>query len=187
MSKEIGMSLADFDSSQLTRGKPKWFEALWLIFSLVVVQSRLPWPSCVRKTILVMFGATIGKGFVCRESVYIHFPWKLSIGDNVWLGARTYIHNLEPVSIGSNTSVAHDVFITTGGHDIKQKNFPFKNLSTTVGSSVWLASRCMLLAGANVGDGAVVAAGSVVTKPVPPFQVVGGSPAKVITKRSIEQ
>jgi putative colanic acid biosynthesis acetyltransferase WcaF len=179
--------LGSFDKKQLNRGRPRYVELLWLIVSYAVVQSRFPWPSKVRKVCLTLFGARIGDNFVCRESIYVHFPWKLEVGDSVWLGTGTYLHNLEKITIGSNTSIAHEVFISTGGHDISLSTFPFKNSPVVIGSSVWLASRSTILAGVEVGDGSVVAAGSVVTKSIPPWQVVAGCPAKTISSRKIER
>ena len=180
------MLLNTFDKTPLDRGKSRFVELLWLIVSCSIVQSRIPWPSKVRKVCLTLFGAKIGDNFVCRESIYVHFPWKLKIGDCVWLGAGTYLHNLLEITIGSNTSVSHQVFISTGGHDIKSSSFPFKNAPVVIGSSVWIASRSTILAGVEVGDGSVVAAGSVVTKSIPPWQVVAGCPAKAISSREIE-
>ena len=178
--------LSSFDKTQLNRGRPRYVELLWLIVSFTFVQSRFPWPSKVRKVCLTLFGAQIGDNFVCRESIYVHFPWKLIIGNNVWLGAGAYLHNLEKIVIGSNTSIGHQVFVTTGSHDITLKNFPYKNSSVDVGSSVFLASRSVILPGVQIGEGSVVAAGAVVTKSVPPWLIVGGSPAKEIGSRRIQ-
>jgi putative colanic acid biosynthesis acetyltransferase WcaF len=178
--------LSNFDKNQLDRGRPRFVEMVWLVVSYAIVQSRFPWPSIVRKTCLTLFGAKIGNDFVCRESLYVHFPWKLIIGDNVWLGTNTYLHNLEVIVIGSNTSIGHQVFISTGSHDITLSDFPYKNAPVKVGSSVFLASRSVVLAGVEIGDGSVVAAGAVVTKTVPAWQVVAGCPAKTISIRKIE-
>jgi len=178
--------LTNFDKTPLDRGRSRFIEILWLIVSCVIVQSRFPWPSKIRKLCLTLFGAKIGRNFVCRESLYVHFPWKLKIADNVWLGANAYLHNLEEIVIGSNTSIGHQVFISTGSHDITLPEFPYKNSPVRVGSSVFLASRSVVLAGVEVGDGSVVAAGSVVTKSVPTWQVVAGCPAKTISTRKIK-
>ncbi|ELN8649222.1 CatB-related O-acetyltransferase [Escherichia coli] len=58
-----------------------------------------------------------------------------------------------------------------------------KDLDVIIGHDVWIGSRCTILAGVNIGTGAIIAAGSVVTKDVPPYAIVGGVPAKVIRYR----
>lgn len=181
------MLLTNFDKTQLDRGRSRLVEVLWLLVSCTIVQSRIPLPSSIRKTCLTVFGAQIGNNFVCRESIYVHFPWKLIIGDNVWLGAGAYIHNLDHLVIGSNTSIGHQVFVTTGSHDITLKSFPYKNSPVEIGSSVFLASRCVILPGVKVGEGSVVAAGAVVSKSVSSWQIVAGTPAKAIGSRRIEE
>ena len=58
-----------------------------------------------------------------------------------------------------------------------------KKISIEIGNDVWIGSRATILEGVNIGDGVVVAAGAVVTKNVPPYAIVGGVPAKVISYR----
>lgn len=180
------VDLSTFKPTGLDRGRPKFVEALWMIVKLLIVQSRLPWPSYVRRAALVAFGAKIGTGFYIRPSVNIHFPWKLHIGDNVWIGEGCTILNLEKVTIGSNTALAHEVYISTGNHDIKKTDFPYANKPVIVESYIWIGTRAYISAGVKVKSGAVVAAGSVVTKDVDPWTIVGGVPARKLGERSLE-
>ena len=64
------------------------------------------------------------------------------------------------------------------GIDFKEENYPVK-----IGHGVWIARRCMVMDGVTIGDGAIVAAGAIVTKDVPPYAVVGGVPAKILKYR----
>ena len=58
-----------------------------------------------------------------------------------------------------------------------------KTRPITIGDDVWIGSRVIILGGVNVGNGAVIGAGSVVTHDVPPYSVVGGNPARIIKSR----
>jgi hypothetical protein len=66
-------------------------------------------------------------------------------------------------------------------------DYPVPTGDTIVGSDVWTMENCLILAGVKLGDGAFVAAGSVVTKDVPPYAIVGGNPAKLIRYRFSEE
>jgi acetyltransferase-like isoleucine patch superfamily enzyme len=105
-----------------------------------------------------------------------------------------------PVEIGAFCSIAHDVmFMCQGDHPIETAStFPLQHqlfrtrqsleyLRTKgpilVGNDVWIGRRSIILSGITIGDGAVIAAGSVVTKDVPAYAVVGGNPARIIKNR----
>lgn len=181
------VDLSTFTGAGLDRGRSKGVEALWWIAKLTIVQSRIPWPSAIRRMALRAFGAKIGKGFYIRPSVNIHFPWKLTIGDNVWIGEGCTILNLEPVEIHSNVALAHEVYVSTGNHNIFDQNFSYKNGPVIIHSGAWLASRCFVGSGTTVGEGAVVAAGAVVVQDVLPWTIVGGVPATAIGHRTIQE
>ena len=105
------------------------------------------------------------------------------------------------LKIGRYTSIAHGVTVMLGGNHRTDwiTTYPFaaigkpqvrhiKDHTTTkgdvaIGSDVWLGRECMIMSGVTIGDGAVVAARSVVTKDVEPYTIVGGNPAKAIRKR----
>ena len=105
-----------------------------------------------------------------------------------------------PVSIGAFCSIAPGViFMCQGNHPMdtastfhfQHRRFKTKTLleylethgPITVGNDVWIGMRAMIMSGVTIGNGAVVAAGSVVTRDVEPYTVVGGAPAKVIKRR----
>ncbi len=93
------------------------------------------------------------------------------------------------VQVGSYVMFAPRVIITGSDHDITVSNMPMyftkrpELKNTVIGDDVWLGARTIVMAGVSIGDGSVVAAGSVVTKNVEPYTVVGGVPAKLIRKR----
>ncbi|MGV9860913.1 putative colanic acid biosynthesis acetyltransferase [Gordonia sp. NPDC003425] len=163
-------SLRDFTGRGYDKGRPFSIQALWMLIRSPL--SRWWVPNRVRIGVLRAFGARIGKGTLIRHDVRIHWPWKLEIGDDTWIGERAWILNLEPVIIGSNTCISQDVLLCTGSHDRKSSSFEFDNGAIVVDDSVWVAIRATVLRGVTLGEGAVIGATALVARDVPPGGVV---------------
>ena len=103
----------------------------------------------------------------------------VKIGDNVAIGDRTEIHAGDCVTIGDGSIISWDCCIMDRDyHKIESETEVLKPV--TIGKNVWIGCHCLILKGVTVGDGAVVAAGSVVTSDVPPKTIVGGNPARIL-------
>ena len=106
----------------------------------------------------------------------------LKIGSNSYIGDRTEIHAGERVTIGDGCVIAWDCNIMDRDyHKLDSEAESYKPV--TIGDHVWIGCRCLILKGVTIGDGAVVAAGSVVTHDVPEGSLVGGNPAKIIKEK----
>lgn len=167
----------------LTRGRPRWFEALWYLCKVTFFLPPIPWPSSLRRRLLIRFGARVGSDLYIRPGVNVHFPWKLEIGSNCWIGEGTVILNLESVTIGNHVALAHQVYLAAAGHDIRSRTMAYCNAPITIGDGCWIATRAYVGPGVTVGKYAVVAAGAIVVKDVLPRTVVGGNPAMEIGQR----
>lgn len=86
--------------------------------------------------------------------------------------------------IGENVDIAIDVKVWTLQHDIKSRQHTTIGKDVIIEQNVWIASNAIILPGVTIGEGAVVASGAVVTKDVAPYDVVGGVPAKVVSRRT---
>lgn len=179
------IDLSQFRPTGLDRGRGRTTEILWWVVKLCFIQSSFPWPMRFKRAILRAFGATIGSGFYIRPRVNIHFPWKLTCGDNVWIGESTTILNLEQVELESNVALAHEVYIAAAGHDVNDPLFSYANAPVLVQTGAWLATRSYVGPGVTVGRGAVLAAGAVAVRDVDDWTIVGGVPAKKIGKRDL--
>jgi putative colanic acid biosynthesis acetyltransferase WcaF len=155
-------SLRDFTGQNYSKGRPWPVQLLWMVVSRCVTM-RWWCPNRLRLLILRSFGARIGTGTLIRHDVKIHWPWKLEIGHHTWIGESTWILNLEPVVIGSNTCISQDVLLCTGSHDRFSPTFEFDNAPIVIGDSVWIATRATILRGVHIADGATVGATAVVT------------------------
>ena len=168
---ESRFDLAGFTGAGYDRGGSTPKQVSWLITSGLFLEHW--WcPPSVRARVLRAFGAQIGVNTFIRHRVRIHWPWKLSIGDNSWIGDSVWILNLEPVKIGANTCISQDVFLCTGSHNSKVSTFEFDNAPITIGDGVWVAARASVLRGVTIGDNATVGATALVVKDVAPGEVV---------------
>jgi acetyltransferase-like isoleucine patch superfamily enzyme len=138
----------------------------------------------IRQNFLRWFGgATIGKGSTIMRGTTVFDPEFLSIGNDTAIGFRCFLDSRAGISIGDNVTIASDTHILGGGHDINHPDFLPMPIPTVIEDYVWIASRAMILP-SHVHRGAVVAAHALVTKDVGELEVVGGVPAKVLTKRN---
>lgn len=147
----------------------------WLFF-----QTTVPWPSALRVAILRAFGAKVGEGVVIRGNVNVSFPWRLIIGDHVWIGEEVMILSLAPVEIGSNVCISQRAFLCTGSHDHRKRTFDLVVRGIALRDGCWVAAQSFIGPGVEVGNGSVISAGSVVMSPVPEHVLVRGNPAQVV-------
>lgn len=132
---------------------------------------------------------TIGRDCVVHhQSTLVSFYGSITIGDNVSINPYSALYGGGDLVIGSNTRIATGAVLIPANHVIDDPSIPFVEQGArcegiTIGSDVWIASRVIVLDGVTVGDGAVLAAGCVVTKDVEPLDIVAGVPARVIGKR----
>jgi putative colanic acid biosynthesis acetyltransferase WcaF len=176
------MDLSIYDNSDFDRGAPRWKEALWTLVRLLFFQNAFPWPSPLRCVLLRGFGAKIGRGVVIRANVNISFPWRLTIGDHVWIGEDAGILTLAPVLIESNVCISQRTYLCTGSHDFRREDFKLQVAPITVREGVWIAAASFIAPGIEIGSGAIVSAGSVVFENVAPKTFVRGNPATVVSE-----
>lgn len=172
------MRLDLFDASRnLDRGRPAWFEAVWYLVKIVFFLSALPWPSALKRALLRFFGAKVGPGVVIKPRVNVHFPWRLEVGAHSWIGEEVFILNFDLVRIGSQACVSQRVFLCTGNHNFRDEKFSFRSAPITVGDGAWVGASVFVGPGVEIGDEAVVTAGSVVLKSLPAGRICSGNPA----------
>jgi putative colanic acid biosynthesis acetyltransferase WcaF len=176
-----------FDNSSLDRGRPRWFEALWVLTRCFFFTTSLPWPNGMKRVLLRRFGAKVGKGVVIRPGVYVHFPWRLVVGDHCWIGDSCQLLNIAPITFEDHVALAHEVYLAAGGHDIRSATMAGKHAPILIKTGSWVASRAFIGPGVTVHERVVVGAAAVVMRDVGPDVVVAGNPAKVIGPRVIDR
>ncbi len=109
---------------------------------------------------------------------------KIIIGDGTIIGMWATMDGREGITIGKNVNLSSEVALWTLQHDYNSPTFATSGGPIVIGDRAWISFRATVLPGVTIGEGAVVAANSVVTKDVAPFTVVGGIPAKKIGERN---
>ena len=158
------IDLAKFNNSTFTRGAPRWKEALWWLARSMCFAPWFPIPSSVKVAVLRVFGAKVGQGVVIRSRVNITFPWKLEIGDHVWIGDEVLILSLDRVVIGANVCISQRAFLCTGSHDFSKDTFDLITRPIEIGDGCWIAAQAFVGPGVVLAPGTMVKAGEVVKK-----------------------
>lgn len=128
-----------------------------------------------------------GKGLHIWSPACIYGREHIILGEEVVISAFVQIWGFGGLEIGDRTMIGSNCVVTTLGHDYNMKDM--KNAAPiakkiTIGNDVWIGSSAIILPGIRIGDGAVIGAGSVVTKDVPEKAIVVGNPAKIVKYRS---
>ncbi len=137
-----------------------------------------------RKTTYRMFGVTIGEKTSFHWRARFYNPRGLTIGANSIVGNDAMLDARNGIIIGENVSLSMGVWIWTMEHDPQDPYYRVKGGPVVIEDYVWISCRVVILPNLTIGKGAVVAAGAVVTKDVPPYAIVGGVPAKIIGERT---
>lgn len=117
---------------------------------------------------------------IVQAKLYTHKRATLTVGTNTRLNG-VHIDARNRVTIGNNVRIApYTIILDSDFHDVKDHFAEGKTSEIVIKDNVWIATRATILKGVTIGENSVVAAGSVVTRDVPPNTIVGGIPAKVI-------
>ncbi len=160
-------------------------EVLWLMVSLVLFRLCPVSFSSLKCMVLRAFGAKIGEGVTIKPRITINFPWKLTVGNHVWLGEECWLQNLERVIIGNNVCISPRAFLCTGSHDNKLSTFDLIVQPITLVVGCWIAAGACVCPGVTVGTHAVLTAGSVTSKRLEPYGIYRGNPAVLVKQRVI--
>lgn len=141
----------------------------------------------VRALFSELIGQPVDDGFLLIPPFYTTGGPDIRLGRNVFINQNCTFYDLGGLDIGDDVMIGPNVSIITSGHPLapSQRRAAVVAKPIVIGSNVWIGAGATIIGGVTIGENAVVAAGSVVTKDVPADTLVGGNPAKVI--RSIAE
>jgi putative colanic acid biosynthesis acetyltransferase WcaF len=159
--------------------------ALWVVMEALVLLNPVVTSYGLKRWLLRRFGARIGRGVVIKPNVHVKYPWRLSVGDNSWLGERCWIDNFVEVTIGANVCISQGAYLCTGNHDWSDSAMTRFVQPVTVEDGVWVAAFARIAPGITVGENAVVTLGSVLLEDAEADGIYSGHPATRVGERRL--
>jgi putative colanic acid biosynthesis acetyltransferase WcaF len=184
--KKIKTDLANYDNTSYKPGKNVIVRGIWYIINVFFFINPLNPFVWIKVFLLRIFGARIGIGAVIKPSVNIKYPWRLSIGNHVWIGEKVWIDNLDEVVIGDNCCISQESLLLTGNHNFKSKNFNLITGAIVMEDGVWIGARSLVTLNTKCLSHSVLSAGSVLSSNMDAYSIYKGNPAIKIKERIIE-
>lgn len=186
MSTKVRVDLSRFNNAHYDIGAGAVKNILWyFVNALFFINPCFPFRS-PKPHLLRLFGARVGKGVVVHPGVNIKFPWKLSIGDHVWIGQRAWLDNIDQLTIHSNVVLSQGAMVILGSHDYKKVDYPTMHKPVVLEEGSWVGAGAMVMLGVTLKSHSVLAAGSVATKDLEAYTIYQGNPAVVVRERIID-
>lgn len=181
------VQLKKFNGNNFDKGASLIKQALWYFVNALFVRASWNPFMGIKIALLRSFGAKIGKGLILKNNVNIKFPWKLIVGDDVWIGENCWIDNIDNVVIRNNVCISQGALILTGNHDYSIYNMPYRNAPITLMDGCWIGARAIVCPGVVVKENAILTVGSISTKNMESNGIYQGNPAKLIRVRRIRE
>lgn len=178
--------LDTFNIGNFDKGAGFIKQTLWYFVNALFVRASWNPFMGIKIALLKAFGAKIGKGLVIKNNVCIKFPWKLTIGDYVWLGENCWIDNLDKVTIGNQVCISQGALLLTGNHDYTLTSFDYRNAPIVIEDGAWIGAKAVVCPGVIVHSHAILTVGSIATKEMEDYGIYQGNPAKLIRLRLIK-
>lgn len=154
---------------------------VWMVFAKWTPPPMRRW----RNVLLRWFGAQIDATAVVHSKAIIWWPAHLVMERYASLGPGVICYNVDTITIREFATVSQRAHLCTGSHDVRDVAFPLISRPVTIEANAWVASEAFVGPGVVVGEGAVLGARAVAAKPLQPWTIYVGNPAKSVGKRSI--
>jgi len=176
--------LSSYNNDWYNPGNPVK-RGIWYLVNVFFFLS--PWMpfSGLKKGLLRMFGAKVGKGVVIKPRVNIKYPWKLTIGDHVWIGEAVWIDNLEQVTIASNCCLSQGAMLLCGNHNYTLPTFDLMVKPIQLEEGAWIGAHAVVCPGVVCKSHSILAVNSVAVSNLDAYGIYQGNPAQKVKERSI--
>ena len=179
-------NLNAFDNSWYKPGNPIKI-LLWYVVNACVFNSYcFPFQRC-KRFMLRLFGAKLGKGVIFKPKVNIKYPWKLEIGNHVWIGEQVWIDNLAQVTIEDHVCLSQGAMLLCGNHNYRKSTFDLITGTITLKEGAWIGAKAVVCPGVTCHSHALLTVGSVAVSDLEEYAIYQGNPAKKIRERKINE
>ncbi len=156
---------------------------LWFYINAIFMQSKLNPFSGFKVLLLRIFGAKIGRWVVVKPGVNIKYPWKLAIGNHVWIGENVWIDNLDDVVIKNHVCISQGAMLLCGNHNYKKPAFDLLVGKIIIEDGVWIGAKSIVTQNVVCESHSVLAVNSVASSNLDSYAVYRGNPAKKASDR----
>lgn len=179
------VNLNTFNNATFNRGGSKIKELLWIVCSALFFQHSLAGFNGLKLWLLRRFGARVGQRVLFKPKVHIKFPWKLVLGNDVWIGEDVWIDNLDQVIIADNVCISQGAMFLCGNHNYKRSSFDLMVSPIVLEEGVWIGAKAIVCPGVSCRSHSMLSVGSVAVKDMEPYTIYQGNPAQAIKTREI--
>ena len=179
-------SLDTFDNSWYSPGS-KVKIGLWFFCNALILKNKYNPYSKLKVSVLRLFGAKIGKGVLLKPSISVKYPWKLTIGDHVWIGENVWIDNLDQVTIGNNVCISQGALLLCGNHNYKKPSFDLMVKPIVLKDGVWIGAKATVTQGVVCEIESVLSVQSVANSNLEAYGIYQGVPAVKIRQRTFNE
>jgi putative colanic acid biosynthesis acetyltransferase WcaF len=181
------VDLSSFNNDWYSPGKSALIRLVWYYVNTWFINSYSFPFSGIKIKVLRLFGAKIASGCVIKPAVNIKYPWKLTVGKNVWIGENVWIDNLDEVSIGDNVCLSQGAFLLCGNHNYKKTSFDLIVRPIQLKEGAWIGAKTTICPGTIVGSHAVVSVGAIASNVLEDYGIYKGNPAVKVGERKVDE
>ena len=182
---EPWVDLRQYDQSWFDRGRPGWLILLWWFVQAIAFPLTPHSAHSIRRFLLRLFGAKIGRGVLIRPTARFTYPWKIHIGHYSWIGDDVVLYSLDAIWIGQHCVISQNTYLCTGSHNLQDPAFGLLTAPIKIGNGVWIAANCFIAPGVLVGANSTIGACSSVFRNMPANMVCWGIPCRPRYPRKI--
>lgn len=172
--------------SPLVVGASRLKQVCWYLVNVIFFINPLNPFISLKLFWLRLFGAKVGKGVVIKPSVNIKFPWKLTIGNYVWIGEKVWIDNLGAVVLQDNVCLSQGALLLCGNHNYKSVSFDLMVGTISLEEGVWIGAGAVVTGGVTCRSHSVLTTHSVASRDLEAYGIYQGNPAIKIRERIIQ-
>jgi putative colanic acid biosynthesis acetyltransferase WcaF len=136
----------------------------WYFTNILFFQNPFNPISTLKIFLLRLFGVKIGNGVNIKPSVNIKYPWRLTIGNYVWIGEKVWIDNLDDVIIGNNCCLSQGAMLLSGSHDFTKTTFNVQTGKIILEDGVWIGAHAIVYMNVICKSHSILGANSIALK-----------------------
>jgi len=174
--------LADFENSWYNPGAGFLKKTIWYFLNALFFNSFFP-INAIKIFLLKLFGAKIGKGVIIKPFVSVKYPWKLTVGNHVWIGEKVWIDNLDSVIIENNVCISQGALLLCGNHNYKKSSFDLMIGKIILKEGSWIGAKAIVTGNVIVEENAILQVASVASTNLDKNGIYRGNPALKIKNR----